>query len=117
MIENFLKGFLPLLPVLGLVVFMGVVAAGVSALFKKQRSSSEQDFSSYSLDPFLLSKAEYSFYQVLRQVLGDKYSVFPKVRLADIVKVLGGKHYYSAFNRIQIALPLRRGSPRRGRGF
>ena len=93
MIEDSLNGFLP---VIGLLVIVGIIVV----IFKKRPTSSGQDFSFFSLKPFLLSKAEYSFYQVLRQIMGDKYNIYPKVRMADIGKVRGGGNYYSAFNRI-----------------
>lgn len=100
MIDGFMDGFLPFVPVLVLVVVLGIVTVVIAAFFKKTSRSEGPDYSAYRLDPYLLSKAEYSFYQVLRQILGNQYDVFAKVRLADIVKVKGGEGFQSAFNRI-----------------
>lgn len=52
----------------------------------------------------LLSPAELSFLGVLKQALGDGYSIMCKVRLADVVNVkkgLGRADWQQAFNRIQ----------------
>ena len=52
----------------------------------------------------LFSPAELNFYKVLEQAVGNKLKIFPKIRLADIVKVDGGldkSEHQSAFNRIQ----------------
>jgi len=39
----------------------------------------------YRRKDYLLSKAERSFFGVLRQAVGDEYLIFAKVRLADLV--------------------------------
>ena len=101
MIGGIFEGFLPILPVLALLVVVGVVMTIISTFFKRPQKSSGQDFSSYTSNTFLMSKAEISFYQVLCQILGDKYCVYPKVRLADLVNVKGGKNYHAAFNRVK----------------
>ena len=52
----------------------------------------------------LLSPAELNFFMVLEQAVGGRFKIFPKVRLADIVKVAGDlekSERQSAFNRIQ----------------
>lgn len=53
----------------------------------------------------LFSPAELNFYKVLEQAVADRFKIFPKVRLADIVKVAAGdlekSERQSAFNRIQ----------------
>lgn len=50
----------------------------------------------------LLSAAERSFYEVLRRVVGGRFNLFLKVRLADIVYVERGTgQWQSHFNRIQ----------------
>lgn len=50
----------------------------------------------YQKQPFLLTKAERSFFGVLQQAVGGDYCIFSKVRLADIIKVNSG---LSASNR------------------
>ena len=51
----------------------------------------------------LLTKAERFFYGVLQQAVGEHYSVFSKVRVADVLAPAKGtpkKEWRSAFNRI-----------------
>ncbi|HEX3627185.1 MAG TPA: DUF2726 domain-containing protein [Verrucomicrobiae bacterium] len=51
----------------------------------------------------LLSPAEQSFFRVLQQVIAQAYSIFPKVRLADIIspgKSSSRSGWRFAFNRI-----------------
>ena len=53
--------------------------------------------------PFLLSKAELSFYGVLKQALGDSGGVFTKVRVADVITPQKGLErgiWQGAFNSI-----------------
>lgn len=47
-----------------------------------------------------LSAAEMAFYQVLLRVVGDRAVICPKVRVADLVFVVGGEGRTSAQNRI-----------------
>ena len=57
MIGSIVDGFRPLLPVLVWVGVLGILVVIVSAFFTKTQKSPEQDFSSYTLNPFVLSKA------------------------------------------------------------
>jgi len=55
----------------------------------------------YRKTNFLLTKAERAFFEVLQTVVGDKYLLFSKIRLADLVYVPEGtKHWRMQFNRI-----------------
>lgn len=57
----------------------------------------------YRRHPYLLSKAERSFYGVLVQAAGDDYLVFAKVRIADALtpaKGMGRSSRQSALNAI-----------------
>lgn len=57
----------------------------------------------YQIRGPLLTKAERSFYGVLQQAVGENYSVFSKVRVADVLAPAKGmpkKEWRSAFNRI-----------------
>jgi hypothetical protein len=101
MFDAIWDGFRPLLPVLVMVAFIGILVVIVLAYIKRTPKAAGQDFSSYTPATFLLSKAEYSFYQILCLIAGEKYCVYPKVRLADIVTVKGGKNYHTAFNRVK----------------
>ena len=55
----------------------------------------------YFRKPFLLSKAEKYFYNILREIF-DTYTILPKVRLADVVEA-NRRHpnWQSNFNRIR----------------
>lgn len=56
----------------------------------------------YRRKDFLLSRAEASFFGVLTHVVGDKYLIFAKVRLADLLYLpRGTEGRRAAFNRIQ----------------
>lgn len=49
----------------------------------------------------LLTSAELSFFQSLREAAGDDFSVFPMVRIADLLRVKkGAQQYMSWQNRI-----------------
>ena len=56
----------------------------------------------YQRKDYLLSKAERSFFGVLQKAVADRYLVFAKVRLADLVFIpRGTEKRQSFFNRIQ----------------
>ena len=56
----------------------------------------------YCRKDYLLSKAERSFFGVLRTAVGDRYLIFAMVRLADLVYIRRGtRTRQSYFNRIQ----------------
>jgi hypothetical protein len=60
----------------------------------------------YASRIYLFSRAEASFYGVLRQAVGNDFVIMGKVRLADVVEVEGGRRrhgasaWQSAFNRV-----------------
>jgi very-short-patch-repair endonuclease len=71
-------------------------------LLDSQESSQSISYP-YQKQPFLLTKAERSFFGVLHQAVENKYYVSSKVRLADILKTapgLDGSKRQSAQNRI-----------------
>ena len=55
----------------------------------------------YKAKAYYFSRAENSFYQVLRSVLGDDYVIMAKARLADIITVNTKDGRQQAFNRIK----------------
>ncbi|HEX8340894.1 MAG TPA: DUF2726 domain-containing protein, partial [Tepidisphaeraceae bacterium] len=56
----------------------------------------------YAAKHYLFSRAEASFYGVLRAAVGSEYLIFAKIRLADLIYVPGKQaNRQSAFNRIQ----------------
>lgn len=54
----------------------------------------------YESREFLLSKGEAAFYHTLLKAAGDRYAVFAKVRLVDILKPPSGDDYRRQLNRI-----------------
>ena len=56
----------------------------------------------YQRKDYLLSKAERAFFEVLQKAIGDRYLLFAKVRLADLLFIRRGtEKRQSHFNRIQ----------------
>lgn len=54
----------------------------------------------YFLRESVLTKAELNFYRVLKEVVGEKFAILVKVRLADLFSTRGGEGFYNAFNKI-----------------
>ena len=56
----------------------------------------------YKRKDYLLTKAERSFFGVLQKAVGDRYLIFAKVRLADLMYIPRGvEQWQSYFNRIK----------------
>lgn len=94
-----------------LVVFIVAIAVILflfTQLSRKKNSPNKDEDSKtisypYQKQPFLLTKAERSFFGVLQQAVGSDYYIFSKVRLADLLKTtpgLDGSKRQSAQNRI-----------------
>jgi very-short-patch-repair endonuclease len=84
-----------------IVVAAVVILAIAAALLPRGRSSSKPAPLPYDKQPYLLSRAERSFYDVLHRAVAPNLVVFPKVRLADVVKVRKGtESWQSHQNRI-----------------
>ncbi|MFA9403573.1 MAG: DUF2726 domain-containing protein [Anaerolineales bacterium] len=54
----------------------------------------------YRVRDDFLSQAEHSFYQVLRSMMGEHFTICPKVNLRDIFYVAKRKDSFGAYNRI-----------------
>ncbi len=81
-----------------------VIAIGVMLILAQQkRAGGGASTLGYRRKPYLLSKAERSFYGVLTQAVGDKALIFSKVRVADVLapqKGLNRSSWQQAFNKI-----------------
>lgn len=56
----------------------------------------------YEARRYFFTRAENSFFQTLRQAVGNKYVIFAKVRLEDVIEVRHGADNYQTFrNRIK----------------
>jgi hypothetical protein len=58
------------------------------------------DLSAYSLRGSIFTKNEHAFYQTLKEVVGQRYVIFAKVRLSDMFSIKSGEKYQSNLNRI-----------------
>lgn len=60
----------------------------------------EINFQPYKKKRYFFSVAELKFYELLKEIIGDHYFIYPKVRICDIIEATG-KNNYSDFNRIK----------------
>lgn len=60
----------------------------------------EIKFQPYNKKTYFFSLAELKFFEILKDIIGDNYYIFPKVRICDIVNHKD-KNNYSQFNRIK----------------
>ncbi|MEM8602449.1 MAG: DUF2726 domain-containing protein [Cyanobacteria bacterium P01_H01_bin.121] len=94
------------------LAILGVAVAGVVIYFKfvqaeqstksTQTTKGSQGFA-YQQQKNFLTPAEYSFYRVLQQAVGDQLTIFCKVRIADLIKPQSGlvrSEWQRAFNKI-----------------
>lgn len=99
---NILKGFQPLWSLMVIIGLGIVLLYAIKILLQRKAKAGEYKDLPYEKNPKFLSTAEKSFYKVLYQVIGKKYLIFAKVRLADIIRVKAGtKDYCGANNKIQ----------------
>lgn len=54
----------------------------------------------YKKRKYFFSVAELNFFEILKEIIGDNYYIFPKVRICDIVNS-ENKNIYSQFNKIK----------------
>lgn len=72
--------------VLGILSLLLIALIGYF-LNTKTREVAEPEKLPYKLNPRFFTKSEYAFYQELKKQVGDRYEIFPKVRLADFIDV------------------------------
>jgi hypothetical protein len=65
------------------LIVAALVVVGLSAFLKAQPA--KRPSLPYKRRDYLLTAAERSFYEVLRDIAGDQLHVFPKVRLLDLL--------------------------------
>lgn len=68
--------------------------------FLRDRKKDKQVFKYYELNQAILTRAEMKFFASLKKVVGEKYLILMKTRLADIFSTKNGSGYYSALNKI-----------------
>jgi len=72
-----------------------IIAKLLAAIGEKEETAPAMP---YELRPYLLTKAEHSFYGVLKSFLPDNLQVMAKVRLADLIRVKPRSLNYAAAN-------------------
>lgn len=84
-----------------LVIIAIAIALSLAAAANKKRSVSDAG-ASYVARDSLFTPAERSFLGVLENAVGDRFRVFGKVRIADVINVKSASNrtWQSAFNRI-----------------
>ncbi len=90
-----------LLPVIGLIIVMVIIAVLKAILAKKPSGKAP---SLYEKEDGLMSPAELLFFRSLEAAVAGHFRLFSKVRLADIIRVKRGtdrSSWQSAFNAIQ----------------
>lgn len=84
-------------------VLLAIAIGVILILAQQKRAGGGASTFGYRRKPYLLSKAERSFYGVLTQAVGDKALIFSKVRVADVLapqKGLNRANWQRAFNQI-----------------
>lgn len=84
-------------------VLLAIAIGVILILAQQKRAGGGASAFGYRRKPYLLSKAERSFYGVLTQAVGDKALIFSKVRVADVLapqKGLNRSNWQQAFNKI-----------------
>ena len=61
----------------------------------------EVNYQPYIKKNYFFSLAELKFYELLKEVLGDQYLLFSKVRISDLIQSKYGKDKYLYFNKIK----------------
>ena len=87
----------------GLVVLIVVVFVAAALLKRAKKGGASAPQSRYTRSAYLLSKAELSFYGVLKQAVGEGGVIFSKVRVADVLSPVKGQErsaWQRAFNKI-----------------
>lgn len=83
------------------IVFVILLLIVVGA---KHNKNKKEKALAYERQSALFSPAERSFYGILDKVVGDRFLVFGKVRVADVIKPKKGmsrSRWYTAFNKIK----------------
>jgi len=84
-------------------VLLAIAIGVILILAQQKRAGGGASTFVYRRKPYLLSKAERSFYGVLTQTVGGKALIFSKVRVADVLapqKSLNRSNWQQAFNKI-----------------
>lgn len=67
---------------------------------KSTRKKSGINYERYGLRRSILTKNELKFYESLKSIVKDKYTICAKVKLSDIFYIKNGRGYYAALGRV-----------------
>lgn len=85
-----------------IAVTLAIILISPHLALNKGSDLSKQEYS-YQIRGALLTPSEIEFYHVLKQALGNKFIIFSKVRVADVLTPESGlskSHWQRAFNKI-----------------
>ena len=89
--------------ILGVIILViALVVGGIVWAVREDTKEEKNKFNyTYKRKDFLMSKAEYKFFDILVDVVEGKYYVFPQIHLSNILdsKVVG-QNWYGAFRHI-----------------
>ena len=75
---------------------------GFAYFSESKKQSSEMKISTYKSKEYLMTKAEIKFYrELIIKYPTDKFFIFSKVRLADLIEPLSSESWGTDFNRIK----------------
>ncbi len=81
-------------------IIFGVIAFFIN-LIKKHSFSDTIFQNAYYKKQYLITKAEHQFFNILQEIVRDKYYVFPQIHLASLLEVKNSeKNWRSYFNKI-----------------
>lgn len=82
------------------IIVLVIILSILKLKGKTGKQTQHTEYYPYKSNRYLLTKAEKSFYNVLKMALDEKYYICPKVRLADILYVTDSNKKQTYFNKI-----------------
>jgi very-short-patch-repair endonuclease len=68
---------------------------------ENQKETKVVEYYPYIKKKYFFTMAELKFYKTLQEIMGDKYYIFPKVRISDLIEAKYSKTRYKWFNKIK----------------
>jgi very-short-patch-repair endonuclease len=91
---------------MGMLIFLAVLLIVIAVIFeilqlRKSSGNTNESVYKYRRKDFLISRAEHEFFDILVELIGDQYYVFPQIHLPTILdnKVVG-QNWKGAFRHI-----------------
>jgi very-short-patch-repair endonuclease len=67
------------------IILIAVIVVILEAIFKKGTSQKDKSLYNYKRKDFLMSKAEHELFDILVEILGNEFYVFPQIHLSTIL--------------------------------